>query len=139
MAEAKTRPTKTSLASFLDSVPDAQRRADCEALAAMMKQVTGAPAVVWGTSIVGFGTYHYTYASGRTGDWPVVAFAPRKNDLTVYVMPGFDGLGDLLQRLGPHKTAKVCLYLKRLADVDRTVLAEIIERSVAAMASQRVS
>lgn len=83
MAEPKTQPTKTSLTVFLAGVPDAPRRADCKTLATMMKQTTGAPAVVWGTSIVGFGSYRQAYANGRTGDWPVVALAPRKNDLTV--------------------------------------------------------
>jgi hypothetical protein len=92
---------------------------------------------MWGGAIVGFGTYHYVYASGHGGDWPVVAFSPRKNDLTVYLMPGFEQHASLLQRLGRHKTGKSCLYLKRLADVDVDVLRQLIDASVAAMAPQR--
>ncbi len=138
MAEAKTQPTKASVAAFLATIPDAERRRDCKLVAKLMQEATGARPVLWGTSIVGFGTYRYKYASGREGDWPVTAFSPRKNDLTLYIMPGFDDNADLLARLGKHKTGKSCLYLKRLSDVDLAVLQEIIEKSVAAMAKKSI-
>ncbi len=138
MAEAKTQPTQASVAAFLAAIPDAERRKDCRLVAKLMQEATGAKPVLWGTSIVGFGTYRYKYASGREGDWPVTAFSPRKNDLTLYIMPGFEDDAGLLARLGKHKTGKSCLYLKRLSDVDLAVLQVIIEKSVAAMAKQRV-
>jgi hypothetical protein len=138
MAEAKTQPTKASVAAFLAAIPDEERRRDCKLVAKIMREATGAKPVLWGTNIVGFGTYRYRYASGREGDWPVTAFSPRKNDLTLYIMPGFDDNAGLLARLGRHKTGKSCLYLKRLADVDLAVLREIIAKSVAAMAKKRV-
>ena len=94
---------------------------------------------MWGGSIVGFGTYRQTYANGKTGEWPVIGFSPRKADLTVYLMPGFERLQPLLDKLGRHKTGKVCLYLKRLADVDPGVLTELIESSVQGMADRRIT
>ena len=135
-AEPKTRPTGTTLQEFLAGVADPARRADCAAVAASMQQATGEPAVIWGSSIVGFGRYRYRYGSGREADWPLVGFAARKNDLTLYLV--FDGSEALLAKLGKHKTGKGCLYLKSLADVDQRVLAEMIARSVAARESQRV-
>lgn len=138
MSEAKTQPTKTTLKEFLASVADPVRRADCATVATLMQQATGEKAVVWGSSIVGFGRYRYRYASGREGDWPIVGFAPRKNDLTLYIMPGFDKHEDLLAALGKHKTGKSCLYIKSLAGIDMAVLAQLIERSVEAMEPQRV-
>jgi hypothetical protein len=139
VAEPKTQPTKASVAAFLAAIPDEQRRKDCKAVAKLMQEATGAKPVLWGANIVGFGTYRYQYASGRGGDWPVAAFSPRKSDLTLYIMPGFEPFADLMARLGKHKTGKSCLYLKRLADVDLAVLKELIGRSVQAMAKQRVS
>lgn len=138
MAEPKTQSTKASVAAFLAAIPDEQRRKDCRAVAKMMQEATGEKPVIWGTGIVGFGTYRYRYASGREGDWPVIAFAPRKNDLTLYIMPGFERFSGLLAKLGRHRSAKSCLYLKRLADVDGAVLRELIGRSVAAMEKVRV-
>jgi hypothetical protein len=135
----KTVPTGASVDAFLDQQADPARRADCQALRRMMEAATGQPAVMWGDAIVGFGTWRYAYASGATGDWPVLGFSPRKNDLTVYLMPGFEALQPLLDRLGKHKTGKVCLYLKRLADVDTAVLQQLMAASVAAMADRRVS
>ena len=135
----KTVPTQASVKAFIAGVDDATRRADCLALVKMMEQATGEKAVMWGDAIVGFGTYRYRYASGTAGDWPVAAFSPRKNDLTVYLMPGFEAQSELLARLGKHKTGKVCLYLKRLADVDLAVLQALIDRSVAAMAPMRIT
>ncbi len=131
MAELKTAPTKASVAKFVAAVEDEARRADCAVLMEMMERVTGATPVMWGPSIVGFGSYHYRYASGREGDWMLAGFSPRKRDLTVYVMAGFQGKEKLLARLGRHKTsAGGCLYLKRLADVDLAVLEELVRDSV---------
>ncbi len=138
MSEPKTQPTKTTLAEFLATVEDPARRADCQTVAKLMQKATGEKAVIWGSSIVGFGRYRYRYASGQEGDWPVVGFSPRKNDLTLYLMRGFDGEDELLARLGKHKISKACLYLKSLKNVDMAVLEELIAHSVAAMEPQRV-
>jgi hypothetical protein len=126
------------VAAFLGKVEDPARRADCEAVLAMMQQATGCEPRMWGASIVGFGKYKYTYATGRSGEWMVTGFSPRKHDLTLYIMPGFTRYDALMARLGKHKTGKSCLYLKRLADVDTAVLQELIAASVKAMAKQRV-
>jgi len=138
MTEAKTQPTTEDPAAFIDRIEDPQRRADCHAVMAMMARHSGAPAVMWGPAIVGFGRYRYVYATGRTGEWPIVGFSPRKNDLTLYLMPGFETRQALLARLGKHKTGKSCLYLKRLSDVDLPTLETLIADSVQAMAGQRV-
>lgn len=139
MAELKTKPTMQTASEFLTAtVVDDQRRADCFTLIEMMKQAAGCNPVMWGASIVGFGKYRYQYASGREGDWMVTGFSPRKNDLTLYVMPGFDRYAELMTKLGKHKTGKSCLYLKRLADVDQKILKQLIDASVKAMTSQRV-
>ena len=138
MSENKTQPTQQPVAEFLAGVADPQRRADCQTVVRMMKQASGRDPVMWGTSIVGFGTYRYVYASGRTGDWPVIGFSPRKNDLTLYLMSGFEGHDALMAKLGKHKTGKSCLYLKRLADVDLPTLQVLMDESVKAMAPQRV-
>jgi hypothetical protein len=126
MAEPKTVRNQASVAEFLASVTDAQRRADAQAMCALMAEVTGAQPQMWGSGIVGFGSYHYRYSSGREGDWPAVGLSPRKQALTVYVPEGFDGYDELLARLGPHSTGKACLYIKRLSDVDSRVLRELI-------------
>lgn len=138
MAEAKTQPTKVSLKEFLDKLPDQKRRADCEAVAAMMQAATGEPPVLWGSSIVGFGTYLVRYANGTQADWPLVGFSPRKQDFTLYVMLGLDSHGELLAKLGKHRTGKSCLYIKNLASVDRGVLQQLIVDTVAAMEPLRV-
>jgi hypothetical protein len=127
MAELKTKKTQTSVAEFLAGVADEQRRADAETVCALMKDVTGAEPVMWGSSIVGFGTYHYVYATRREGDWPAVGLSPRKQNLTVYISAGFDGYADLLRRLGNHSTGKSCLYVKRLSDVDMDVLRQLVK------------
>jgi hypothetical protein len=131
VAEPKTKPTKQSISAFLKSVPDARKRADAEALIALMKEATKAEPVMWGPSIVGFGSFRYKYESGREGDWPLTGFSPRKQNLVVYVMPGFSEYRDLLAKLGPHTIGKSCLYLKRLADIDLSALKKIIKRSIA--------
>ena len=133
----KTQATTADVEAFLAAIPDAARREDCLRIKALMEAATGAPARMWGPAIVGFGVYHYRYESGREGDWMVTGFSPRKNDLTLYIMPGFDRYEALMARLGKHKTGKSCLYLKRLADVDMAVLEELVRESVAAMAPQR--
>lgn len=130
MAEPKTKPSTVSIESFLAGVADETRRADCKALVKIMKRVTGAKPVMWGPSIVGFGSYHYKYASGHEGDSCLVGFAPRKTDLSIYIMSGFAGRETLLKKLGKHKAAKACLYVKTLADVDVAVLEELVRRSV---------
>ena len=130
MAELKTKPTKQSVQKFLNAISDEQRRKDCKKIATIMREVTGERPTMWGTSIVGFGTYHYEYASGREGDWPVIAFAPRKRDLTLYLTSDFSKYKQLMRKLGKHTTGKSCLYIKRLDDVDIDVLTELIEQSV---------
>jgi len=127
VAEAKTRPTKQSVASFIKGV-DEERRKDCTTLVRIMKETVGAPATMWGTSIVGFGTYELKYADGRTADWPIIGFSPRKQDLTLYVGRGVDGT--LLKALGKHKLSGGCLYIKRLSDVDLAVLEKVVSASV---------
>lgn len=138
MCAAKTQPTAVTLTEFLDALPEQKRRADCAALAAMMAEVTGEPAVLWGSSIVGFGRYRLRYADGSEAEWPIIGFSPRKNDLTLYLVLDLERTEALLARLGRHKTSKVCLYLKKLADVDNSVLLQLIQDSVAAMEPRRI-
>lgn len=130
MAEQKTRPGDASVAAFLDSIPDETRRGECRTVLRIMQRVTKNKPVLWGTGMVGFGRYRYTYASGHSGEWFVTGFAPRKRELTVYLMCGFDDVGDLLAKLGRHKMGKSCLYIARLAEVDLKVLEALIETSV---------
>ncbi|MGY0008070.1 DUF1801 domain-containing protein [Micromonospora sp. I033] len=126
-----TVPTDASVDDFLAAVPDDRRRADAERLCALLREVTGEPPVMWGPSIVGFGSYHYVYASGHTGDWPLVGFSPRKQQLVLYLVGGFEErYPSVLARLGPHKTGKGCLYLKRLDAVDESALRELVDRTV---------
>ncbi len=125
----KTLPTDASVLSFLAEIEDDEKRKDSEVLIAMMQKVSGKPAVMWGPSIIGFGSYHYTYESGREGDMPEIGFSPRKANLTIYVYQGFDDFGELLGKLGKHSTSVACLYIKRLSDVDIDVLQKIIARS----------
>jgi hypothetical protein len=130
-SDPKMVPTSADVNAFLEAVPDENRRADAHALVELIRSVTGEPPVMWGPSIVGFGSYHYRYESGRTGDAPLAAFSPRKANLVVYLVGGFeDRYPKLLEQLGPHKTGKSCLYVKRLGDVDFDVLRQLIERSM---------
>ncbi len=126
MAEAKTKKTPASVGEFLALVEGAERRADAQAVCALMREVTGAEPVMWGASIVGFGEYRYIYGSGREGQWPAVGFSPRKAALTVYLAEGLAVHGDLLGRLGKHSIGKGCLYIKKLSDVDVNVLRELV-------------
>ena len=128
--QQKTGPTDADVTDFLVKVEDAEKRADCQSLVDLMKRVTGHQPQLWGGSIIGFGNYHYKYASGREGDWPLVGFSPRKSNLTVYIMAGFDRYEDLMKKLGKHSVGKSCLYIKRLADVDGATLEELIRESV---------
>ena len=130
MAENKTQPTKASVTAFVRSIDDPRRRADVRKVAAMMRRATGKRPRMWGSSIVGYGTYHYKYASGREGDWMLVGFSPRKQNLTLYIMSGFEQYDQLLNKLGKYKTGKSCLYISKLEDVDQDVLKELIDRSV---------
>ena len=138
MAELKTKETTASVSEFIDKIADLQRREDCRAVADIMRDVTGEEPKMWGSSIVGFGSYHYKYASGREGDWMITGFSPRKGDLTLYIMGGFDSFSDLMKDLGKYKTGKSCLYIKKLADIDIGVLRKLVKKSVNLMASQRV-
>ena len=130
MAEAKTKPTNESVKEFLNKISDEERRADCFEVAKIMEEITGEKPKMWGPSIVGFGSYHYKYASGRAGDWPVAAFSPRKKDLTVYLMMGFEKRGELMEKLGKYSAAKSCLYIKRLSDIHVPTLKKLIKVSV---------
>lgn len=130
MAEQKTRPSEASVAAFLDGIPDEIRRQECKTVSRIMQRITKSKPVLWGTGMVGFGSYRYTYASGHSGEWPVTGFAPRKRELTIYLMCGFDDLGGLLAKLGRHKIGKSCLYIAKLAEVDLKVLEALIAASV---------
>lgn len=129
VAELKTKLTDQSVEAFLDAVADERKRQDCYTVLELMKEATGAEPKMWGDSIVGFGSYHYKYASGREGDWPLVGFSPRKQNLTLYIMAGFDHYDELMARLGKYTTGKSCLYLKRLTDVSLPVLRELVRQS----------
>ena len=130
MAELKTQPNDASVDEFLESLEDQDRREDCRKLVGIMKRITRADPQMWGKSMVGFGRYRYRYASGREGEWFLSGFSPRKQDLTIYVMAGLSRYGELLKKLGRHRTGKSCLYLKRLDDADPKVLRELITASV---------
>ena len=121
------------MAQFLNAIENERRRADAKKVAAMMRKATGKRARLWGTSIVGFGSYHYKYDSGREGDAALVGFSPRKQNLAVYIMPGFEPFAALMKKLGKYKTGKSCLYINKLDDVDENVLQQLIERSVRLM------
>ena len=131
MAELKTKQTTNSVEKFLNGVADLQRRQDCFRVLEIMKAATKSEPVMWGTSIVGFGRLHLKYESGRELDWFPVGFAPRKSDLTLYIMPGILRYPKLLKKLGKHKTGKGCLYIKKLADVDLPTLKKLIKQSLA--------
>jgi hypothetical protein len=135
MAELKTQKTKASVAAFLNTIEDDQMRKDCKAVAKLMQEVTGEKPAMWGTSIVGFGSYEYTNTKAG-GEWPLTGFSPRKQNLTMYIMPGFERYADLMGALGKHSTGKSCLYVKRLSDVHLPTLKKIIATSVKHMKRQ---
>jgi len=130
MAENKTKPGKSSVTAFVNGIEDRERRSDVKKVAAMMRAATGSRAKMWGTSIMGFGSYHYRYDSGREGDFMITGLSPRKQALTVYIMPGFSRFEGLMKKLGKYKTGKSCLYIRRLADVDEKVLNRLIVDAV---------
>jgi hypothetical protein len=132
MAENKTKPTKLSVTGFIDGLTDPAKRADAKALVKVMQSATGEKPKMWGLSIIGFGSCHYKYESGREGDMPIIAFSPRKAALVLYGLTGFSQPTVLLAKLGKHTTGKGCLYLKKLSDVDQRVLATLVTTSVAA-------
>ena len=130
MSELKTKRNDGDVRGYLESVANKRRREDALVMLELMREITGEPPEMWGSSIVGFGSYHYRYASGREGDWPIVGFAPRKQSLTLYIMPGFDRYEDLMAKLGKYKTGKSCLYINKLDDVNLETLKALIAESV---------
>ncbi len=137
MAELKTKRNDDSVLEFIDSVENNQRRTDALILLDIFEKATGMKAVLWGTSIIGFGQYHYkSERSSQEGDWPLVAFSPRKANLTVYAMPGTDKYDSHLSKLGKHKTSVSCIYINKLSDINTDVLSDIIKDSLAEMKRQ---
>lgn len=132
MAELKTTQNNASVEDFLNSVEPEQKREDAKVIEKLMRKVSGETPKMWGSAIVGYGTYHYTYASGREGDWMRIAFSPRKQNLTIYLMPGyqFEEMKALLAKLGKYKLGKGCLYINKLADVDLKVLEQLMRESL---------
>lgn len=133
MAELKTQPNDQSVDDFLNRVENEVKQQDSFAIKELMQEVTAAEPIIWGDSIIGFGRYHYKYASGREAEWFLTGFSPRKQKLTLYIMSGFEEYDELLGKLGKHSTGKSCLYVKKLADVDQDVLRELVSKSVAHM------
>ena len=133
MSALKTKPTRVSVASHIAAIANPEQRSDAQALVALMRRVTRQNPRMWGPSIVGFGSYHYKYASGHQGDSALAGFAVRGSELVVYIAAGFEGRDALLAKLGKHRAGKVCLYIRRLANVDRKVLEKLVVRSVADM------
>jgi hypothetical protein len=130
MAERKTQPTEQSVEQFLNSLPDPRKRQDCFALVELMKQVTQAEPVMWGSSIIGFGTYYYKTSDGNDNEWFLTGFSPRKQNLTLYIMADLEKYTELLKGLGKHKTAKSCLYINRLEDIDLPTLKLLLQRAI---------
>lgn len=137
MAENKTKPTAFSVDAFLNGIEEKGKREDCYALSALMEELTGAKPKMWGPSIVGFGDHHYTYASGREGDWFLTGFSPRKQNLTIYVMGYLESFPDQLENLGKHKHGKGCLYIKKLEDIDMNMLKTLIQTSIERLCALR--
>ena len=135
MAELKTQPNDQNVEEFLNGVDNEKKRQDSFAILELMGQVTGSEPKMWGDSIIGFGSYHYKYASGREANWFLTGFSPRKQSLTLYIMSGFDQYDELLSKLGKYSTGKSCLYIKVLEDVDQDVLRELVSKSVEHMAA----
>ena len=131
--ENKTQPSATSVESFLDTIEDEKKRADAYQLLDLFKDVTGDPPVMWGDSIIGFGLYKYQYKSGRSGEFMRTGFSPRKRNFSIYIMHGFEGAGNLMEKLGKHKTGRSCLYVNKLADIDMSVLRKLVELDVEVM------
>jgi len=128
--QLKTQKNNASVKAFLDSVTDEKKRRDAFTVSGIMQDITGEKPAMWGKSLVGFGSYHYKYDSGQEGDWPLVSFSPRKDSLTLYIMPGFKAYGELLGKLGKHKKGMSCLYIKSLDDVHLPTLKTLVRQSV---------
>jgi Domain of unknown function (DU1801) len=139
MAENKTKPTTLSVSAFIDALTDTGRRADAKALLKLMQSAAREKPKMWGPSIIGFGSYHYKYESGREGDMPVIAFSPRNGATVLYGMTGFNDAAALLTKLGKHTTGKGCLYIKKLADVDQHVLETLVVKSLTAKRARHPS
>ncbi len=135
MAELKTKLNDQDPVEFLNIISDPNKRQDCFTLLELMQDATGAEPIMWGDSIIGFGSYHYKYASGREGDWFLVGFSPRKQNLTLYIMSGFGQYDELMSALGKHRTGKSCLYIKKIADVNLDILRKIVKLSAEHMAA----
>jgi hypothetical protein len=133
LSELKTKPTNASVDDFLAAIPDDQKRADCQHICKMMAEITAERPYMWGSAIVGFGSYHYIYASGHSGDAPITGFSPRKANIVLYIGDGFDHYDALMPNLGRFTTGKSCLYIKHLSDVDEAVLRNLVQRSVQRM------
>jgi hypothetical protein len=130
MAELKTKKNNASVSTFINSVPNEQRKKDAKELLALFKEITKEKPKIWGASIIGFGQYHYkSERSKQEGDWPLTGFSPRKNSLSIYIMPGFKNYQDLLKKLGKHKTSVGCLYINKLEDIKIPVLKQIIKKN----------
>ena len=128
-SELKTKKNDDDVNKFLDNIEDEQRRKDTKEVTRLMQETTGEKPVMWGSSIIGFGTYHYEYASGREGDWMRIGLSPRKQNLTLYIMDGFSDYDKLLGKLGKYKTGKSCLYINKLEEIDLNILREMIKKS----------
>ena len=135
-SDNKTKATEVSVDAFIAAVADPNQRADAEKICALMERLSGEPATMWGPSIIGFGSYHYRYESGREGEMCRIGFSPRKGQTVLYLIDGFEGHAELMAKLGKHKTGKSCLYVKRLSDIDETVLEELCVRSLQYMAAK---
>lgn len=138
MAQPKTKETNSSVSAFLNKVPDEGRREDCQTVVKIMQAVIKEEPKMWGANIVGFGLRRYEYSGGREGEWMIVGFSPRKDNLTLYLPGGTDKFPELMKELGKYKSAKSCLYIKKLADVDLTVLRKLVKQSTASVASKRI-
>ncbi len=135
MSELKTKPTDRDVTEFLNEIPEEEKRRDCFALADLMQRVTGEKPEMWGEGMIGFGRYAYRYASGQTGEWSKTGFAPRKQNITIYIMAYLENFPEIMQRLGKFKTGKSCIYIKRLSDIDISVLEELIRQSLKSLMS----
>lgn len=135
MSDLKTQPNNANVEQFIEAIADDRRHADCLTLLPIMARITQKAPQMWGDSIVGYGRYHYQYKSGRAGDWFVTGFSPRKREMTIYIMPGFQNYSALLDQLGKHKLGQSCLYIKRLSDIDIGVLEALIATSIQDMKS----
>ena len=133
MAENKTKPNEKSIDDFLNQIDDDKKREDSITILNLLQKITKEKPVMWGDSLIGFGTYHYKYASGREGDYFLTGFSPRKQNLTIYIMPGLERYPELTEKLGKYKTGKSCLYINKLEDIDLVVLKKLIKQSIADM------